>query len=304
MDSPSDEFQYMSGDTNGTDKNLTSLNPETSQTIHQIKYNPKKPKWWKSVAGNPTKGQKRATQDVLNTNRIENVPYGEFIEWSNIFPTKNDIWLEIGFGTGENLLALAHRKRNEPISIVGAEIHKPGIGIACKRIQQGMKRKKFWTEYETFSMDDALDCDSDDVEWENPYRNLGIYPGDGIKLLPYIPLSSLAVVLITFPDPFPKESQAEWRVVQIRTLLQVHRVLQENGRFFLATDHDGFYEWSHFVMEALNKEKAFFQKLEQYPDRSEWLPVISKYERKGWDEGRQTKLTCWVKKSVTEKEEN
>jgi tRNA G46 methylase TrmB len=100
-------------------------------------------------------------------------------------------------------------------------------------------------------------------------------------------------VLVTFPDPFPKEPQKEWRVVQTHTVLEIHRVLRESGLFFLATDHDGYNDWSHTVMDEINAEKQFFQKLEPCPDRAEWLPAISTYEQKGWDEGRQTRLNCW-----------
>ena len=80
-------------------------------------YNPKKPKWWKNVSGNATKGQKKAMNLILANHRLPAVPYGQFIDFSTIFPEKNDIWFEIGFGTGDNLLALAHRKRKENISL-------------------------------------------------------------------------------------------------------------------------------------------------------------------------------------------
>eukprot|EP00980_Cylindrotheca_fusiformis_P005101 scaffold1083_cov114-Cylindrotheca_fusiformis.AAC.5 len=292
---------------NGKQPAITPLDSE-KQTNINFQYNHRKPKWWKNVSGKPTKGQKRAMQEILITHRLPVVPYGEFIEWFDFFPKGNDIWLEIGFGQGENLLALAHRKRREAISFVGAEIHRPGIGTACRRMQEGIDNKKFWNEYETFSpvqvVDASVDaCDilddksisSIDSERSNPYKNLRLHTGDGVKLLPFIPPSSVAAVLVTFPDPFPKENQAQWRVVQTHTVLQVHRILRESGTFFLATDHDGFNDWAHCVMESVNGETALFCKVEPCPDRLEWLPVVSKYEKKGWSEGRRTTLSCWRK---------
>jgi len=40
-------------------------------------------------------------------------------------------------------------------------------------------------------------------------------------------------------------------------------------------------------------KRVAFRLVEPCPDRSEWLPAISRYEQKGWDEGRTTKLSCW-----------
>ena len=37
-----------------------------------------------------------------------------------------------------------------------------------------------------------------------------------------------------------------------------------------------------------------FRLIEPCPDRSEWLPAVSRYERKGLEEGRSTKLSCWM----------
>ena len=78
-------------------------------------YNPKKPKWWKNLSGKATKGQKRAMEFVLSAHRLPIVPYGQFIKWDEIFPEGHDIWFELGFGCGENLLALAHRHRDEKV---------------------------------------------------------------------------------------------------------------------------------------------------------------------------------------------
>ena len=113
----------------------SSKQKQQQQQLELITYNPKKPNWWKNVAGcNATKGQKKAMNTILKTNRLPSIPYGSLLNFQEIFPTtaaanaNNDIWLEIGFGYGENLLALVHRNCNENISFIGAEIHKPAIG--------------------------------------------------------------------------------------------------------------------------------------------------------------------------------
>jgi tRNA G46 methylase TrmB len=278
-------------------------------------YNSRKPRWWRNLSWKLSKGQKRSMDEILTTHKLPSVPYGSFINWTELFPEENDIWLEIGFGKGENLLALAHRKRNQSISFVGAEIHKAGVATACQRIEEGRTSKQYWADYVLYTpeFDSYMELSeqaphSPDAESKNlqsneansaeeavPYDNLRIHRGDGVNKLPYIPSSSLAAVLVTFPDPFSKQGQEEWRVIQLQTLLEMHRILRKSssGFLFLATDHQGFNEWAHQVLNQLNEEQQYFRKVEPCPDRVEWLPVVSAYERKGWDEGRRTNLNCW-----------
>ena len=152
--------------------------------------------------------------------------------------------------------------------------------------------------------------------------------------MPKIPADTLAAILIPFPDPFEKEKDITYRLVQRRTLLECHRVLRkkhnnecddiyDGGLLFLATDHDGYHDWCHRMIDDVNKSNVsnnntaiedsddgggetptinnktdtsslLFRLIEPCPDRSEWLPAVSRYERKGLEEGRSTKLSCWM----------
>jgi len=329
--------------------------------------------------------------------RLPKVQWGDQLDWETIWggsttttSSSKDIWLEIGCGNGENLLALA-QKHYPFINFVGADVHNPGIGNLCQRMQQSIQKNEYWKEYVLFTAErsnyksaavieaaeeatagppagastisapeNSLPATiKDDNTEENHkstahnmsssldpsscpiYSNLRFYGGDGVKLLPFIPSNSIAAILVTFPDPFPKNSQAEFRVLQKHTLLEIHRLLRvlgdnsnndnnndphatppeiptrhNRGRLFLATDHEGHWEWCRTTIDRVNAEhKAklaaavttttttggdenttsasdLFQEIEA-PDRREWLPVISKYEQKGWDEGRRTYLSCW-----------
>ena len=327
--------------------------------------------------------------------RLPPVPYGSKLDWDELFPTSSDgnrdIWLELGFGRGENLQALlesklstetkeehidrAHindvdettntntnrnsnnnnnntndtnedRTRTKKFYLVGAEVSGVGIGCLCKRIErlQQFKQKRkqdhcdddqgyvlYRHEMDPYSLDpkhgETAWCDDterergDWIERNSLARiyddRLRIHTGDGYKLLPKIPDGSLSAILVTFPDPFPKDTDLDYRLVQHQTLIECHRILRKeysnttnannndskndgNGRLFLATDHDGYHEWCHRIMNEVNNRDSpaslspLFKLEETCPNRMEWLPAVSRYEQKGWDEGRSTKLSCWV----------
>ena len=188
-------------------------------------------------------------------------------------------------------------------------------------------------------------------QYPQPYSNLRLHSGDGVKLLLRIPSHSVDAVLVTFPDPFfddyceneqdrrdPQDHHyTECRLLQLNVLAQMWRVLvassssslstpSTSGRLYLATDHSGYHAWSHQQVERFNRQKlqkqqllhgsqsrgrsttgsnndhisntkttgvAHFALIDPTPDRRQWLPVISKYEQKGWNEGRSTHLSCW-----------
>jgi tRNA G46 methylase TrmB len=356
--------------------------------VSQI-YNSRKPKWWKFLAGRATKAQKRAICNVLDDHnlRLPEIPYGSLLDWNDVFPSTSlpnvvgncnytgnhgeqetisdhskrkkqgrNIWLELGFGRGENLLALAHRCRNDSqFHLVGGEIHTPGIGIVCQRIQHAwndtlnnqdhtgkdsksktlhMTECNYWKDYLLYSSYiDPFHSDFTDVttssdavstmvetipntpsEAKHPlYCNLRIHAGDGFKLLSKLPSNSVATILVTFPDPFPKEEEKQWRLIQTQTILEFHRVLQKEksetifkdegspigsplpfaGLFFLATDHVGYFDWTHTIVDQVNSSKLHFRLLDPCPNRMTWLPAVSTYEQKGWQEGRRTNLACW-----------
>lgn len=177
-------------------------------------------------------------------------------------------WLEIGFGKGANLFSNA--QNNHCNLYIGSEIHQPGIGALAQEIEKGL-------------------------EMGNAVENIRILPGDGIKLLSHLPGGYLDCILITFPDPWPKELHKEWRVIQTDTIRQMKRVLNNNGRVFVATDAECFDSWSR---EIFSQENTEWKEIIPCPPRKEWLPIISYYEQKGINEGRHTMLQAWLVQST------
>jgi tRNA G46 methylase TrmB len=335
--------------------------------------------------------------------RLPTVEYGSKLNWDDVFDTENDydngdnnnkdkdkdstrdIWLEIGFGRGENVSSLLDLKllnnknnnnnnnnnnsKNNNFYLIGAEVSSIGIGCLCKQIDQRFNNNSNNNNDRIIDKNDVNDDndndkgyvlyhpeldpyhhhhnhhdgnkddegDDIDVDAASPYDNnnsessdvdddhslqllqnhFRIHTGDGYKLLFKIPTNTLANILITFPDPFEKINDTQYRLIQKQTLLECYRILRKsnsqsesyNGLLYLATDHDGYYDWCHQMIHEVNNcndgngndnddndtvpQLPLFRLVEPCPNRKNWLPAVSRYEQKGWTEGRSTKLSCW-----------
>lgn len=270
-------------------------------------YQARKPKWWKALSGKASKGQRRI-MSAMTDYKLQRPEYGNTIDWKTVFTNCNDVWIELGFGGGDNLLALAQQYPD--INFVGAEINQQSLGKVYSRMNQAVEQGAYWTAYDQFDPNGNNDASVPDEAVEenafsseqvdSPYSNLRIYSGDGVKLLPYLATASVSTILVTFPDPFEREHQKDLRLIQEQTLKSIHRVLKTNGRLFLATDHEGCHSYSTSAIDELTSTRAvLFRPVTPCPDRMSWLSVISKYERKGWTEGRSTHLSCWETSAAT-----
>jgi len=299
---------------------------EDDNNDYTMRYNDRKPKWWRQLAGRRgSKAQRRAYRnEELEYYKLPSIEYGKQYDLNRIFDTEKNkpIWLEIGCGQGDNVLVNA---LHSEINIIGADVHKPSIGLILSRIDKATNSSNnnntteqynlYTPEKDPFNDDASTEEDGTTITPTLPplhdnnndnnelplYSNVRIFAGDGIKLLYSIPTSSLSKVIITFPDPWYKDRHKEFRILQGHTLDDIHRVLLKKsssndnnnnggGQLCLATDHPVFQSW----VLKLTKEKKFRQlPLSNNHHRTTWLPVISKYEQKGWEEDRPTLLTCW-----------
>jgi len=122
----------------------------------------------------------------------------------SLFPGARAVWLEIGFGGGEHLVAQA--AANPDTGFIGCEPFIEGVAKAIAGI-----------EY-------------------NALGNVRLWPDDARPLLEAFAPASIDRVFILFPDPWPKRRQQKRRLVQPDFMAELARILVPGGRLRFATD--------------------------------------------------------------------
>ena len=163
------------------------------------------------------------------------------------------IVLEIGFGSGENLLKSA--KMNPDVLYLGAD---PFLNTNAKCIKAILNYN---------------------------IKNIMIWPDDIRKIIEFFPSNIFSEIKILFPDPWPKFKHKNRRLVQDNFLISLYNVLKINGIITLATDHFIMKSW---ILEIFQNNSGFQWTAETADD---WRIkpvhyVATKYEQKAINENR------------------
>lgn len=101
-------------------------------------------------------------------------------------------------------------------------------------------------------------------------------------------------VHIYFPDPWPKKRHHKRRLIRTPFLSQLHRVLTNDGRVHIVTDHDDYFAW--MIEQLAQAPDLFERRLFEGPDSGDEGEIVgTNFERKYRREGRPFHAMTLVK---------
>lgn len=197
-------------------------------------------------AGRMTPGQQRAFDENWERWGLAHAD-GE-LDFDAVFGRAGPRVLEIGFGMGQSLVAMAAAAPET--NFIGIEVHRPGVGKLLHTMAQ-----------------EGVD-------------NIRSYCHDAVEILRgCIPPDSLDTVQIFFPDPWHKRKHNKRRLIQAPLVAQLVTRLKVGGTLHLATDWENYAEQ---MMEVLSAESGLRNEFGEgeFAPRPEHRP-LTKFERRG-----------------------
>lgn len=168
-------------------------------------------------------GRQALLDSYLPRLRVDLPPEGACIEPLALFGRPlRDLWLEIGFGAGEHLVAQAAAHRD--VGFIGCEPFINGVAAALSEIQ-------------------ALKID-----------NVRILDDDARLVLNALNDASVGKIFVLFADPWPKTRHNERRFIGAGTLDAMARILRDGGELCFASDHMDYVRW---VLDHLTRDGRF-----------------------------------------------
>lgn len=170
-----------------------------------------------------------------------------------------EVWLEIGFGGGEHLAALAQQHAH--FGFIGCEPFLNGIASLVRLIN------------------------------DRQLKNILILPDDARLLLDQLPDSSLDRAYLLYPDPWPKKRHIERRFLSTENLNKLARVLRPGGSLHIATDVAPLFAWMH---QNASEHMAFKCSYHGNEPPAGWTQT--RYEKKGLLAGRHPQYAIYQKR--------
>ena len=196
--------------------------------------------------GRITKAQERALTELWPRYGVDagDAP----LDLCALFGRKAPVHVEIGFGNGDVLAAMA--ARHPEYDYLGIEVHRPGIGALLRRLEAaGLGNAR------------VMRADAEEVLARN------------------IPDAALSAVNIFFPDPWPKKRHHKRRLIQPEFAELVRRKLQPGGMLHLATD---WRDYAEQMLDVLSQTPGFENTAAAgaFAPRPEERP-LTKFEQRG-----------------------
>jgi len=196
--------------------------------------------------GRITERQKYALDNLLPLYGIEFTP--ELLDFEILFQNSAPVNIEIGFGMGEVLIAMA--KQNPHENYLGIDVHTPGVGNLLSEVA-------------------ALQL-----------SNVRVIAYDAVEVLKHqIADHSVNSFCIFFSDPWHKNKHHKRRLINESISKLLAKKTKPKGKVFLATD------WEHYanqMLEVFNTNKSFknLSPTNEYCERINFRP-LTKFEKRG-----------------------
>lgn len=166
-----------------------------------------------------TPAQQRGFDEGWSRWGLECPPQVRPLDLDALFGAPAPRTLEIGFGMGQSLLAMA--AADPSTQFLGVEVHRPGVGKLLAGVE------------------------------EQGLTNLRVFCHDAVEVLENaIAAHALARVNIYFPDPWHKKRHHKRRLIQAPFLDLLATRLAPGGLLHLATDWEPYAEHMLEVLEA------------------------------------------------------
>lgn len=180
-------------------------------------------------------------------------PEIEKIDLKTMFSAVSSVWLEIGFGAGEHVVAQAHG--NPDTGILACEHYLNGVASCLSQLEK------------------------------NEIDNVRLHHGDARDLMDRLPDASTDRVFLLYPDPWPKARHHKRRFINSENLDAFARIMRSGAVLRVASDIPDYIDWT---VEHLAEREEF--NLLGDPGtgfRAPWQDWPStRYEAKALREGR------------------
>jgi tRNA (guanine-N7-)-methyltransferase len=180
-----------------------------------------------------------------------------------LFGGARDVWLEIGFGSGEHLAWQAENSAG--VGIIGCEPFVPGVAGLLKRL----------------GGDGVTPLPED-----GPAALVRIHDDDARFALDWLPDASIGRVFVLFPDPWPKKRHRKRRLLNLDVLAELARVMRKGAALRFATD---ITDYGEMVEQHMATQADFAARPGLLAERPADWPQ-TRYEQKALAAGRTCRL--------------
>jgi len=173
----------------------------------------------------------------------------------DLFPAPvGEVWLEIGFGSGEHLLWQA--EHHTDVGMIGCEPFLNGLATLLGAVE------------------------------DRSLATIRVHDGDAREVLGWLPDRSVSRIFLLFPDPWPKKRQLKRRLLSPETVRELARVLTPGGELRFASDDRDYAAQALVLMWQSGVFDWLAARPSDWRERPADWPE-TRYERKALSDGRK-----------------